>query len=63
MLFPDRETLRRIPLSEFDINAVIADVYNGFNKGRSLKDPDECFSSIRGSSCSKSNFMSDWSRS
>ena len=39
MLFPDRETLRRIPLSEFDINAVIADVYNGFNQGRSLKDP------------------------
>src|SRR6476661_1857548 len=39
MLFPDRETLRRIPLSEFDLNAVIADVYNGYNQGRSLKDP------------------------
>jgi glutamine synthetase len=39
MLIPDRQTLRRIPLSEFDINAVIADVHNGFNKGRSLKDP------------------------
>ncbi len=39
MLIPDRQTLRRIPLSEFEINAVIADVYNGFNKGRSLKDP------------------------
>ncbi len=39
MLFPDRETLRKIPLSEFEINAVIADVYNGFNQGRSFKDP------------------------
>ncbi|MGN6629053.1 MAG: type I glutamate--ammonia ligase [Candidatus Nitrosocosmicus sp.] len=39
MLFPDRETLRRIPLSDFEINTVIADVYNGFDKGRSLKDP------------------------
>jgi glutamine synthetase len=39
MLIPDRQTLRRIPLSEYDINAVIADVYNGFNKGRSSKDP------------------------
>ncbi len=39
LLFPDRKTLRRIPLSEFEINAVIADVYNGFNKGRSAKDP------------------------
>ena len=39
MLIPDRQTLRKIPLSEFDINAVIADVYNGFNGGRSLQDP------------------------
>lgn len=39
LLFPDRETLRRIPLSDFEINTVIADVYNGFDKGRSLKDP------------------------
>jgi glutamine synthetase len=39
VLFPDRKTLRRVPLSEFEINAVIADVYNGFNQGRSIKDP------------------------
>ena len=39
MLYPDRETLKRIPLSEFEINAVIADVYNGYNQGRSIKDP------------------------
>src|SRR3954471_9863260 len=39
LLLPDRETLKRIPLSEYDIYTVIADVYNGFDKGRSLKDP------------------------
>src|SRR5919107_1633339 len=39
MLYPDRETLKRIPLSEFEINAVVADVYNGYNQGRSIKDP------------------------
>jgi glutamine synthetase len=39
MLYPDRETLKRIPLSEFEISAVIADVYNGYNKGRSVRDP------------------------
>ena len=39
LLLPDRETLRRIPLSDYEIYTVIADVYNGFDKGRSLKDP------------------------
>ena len=39
VLFPDRKTLRRIPISEFEINTVIADVYNGYNQGRSIKDP------------------------
>src|SRR5919112_405145 len=39
LLLPDRETLKRIPISEYDIYTVIADVYNGFDKGRSLKDP------------------------
>ena len=39
LLLPDRETLKRIPISEYDIYTVIADVYNGFDKGRSLKNP------------------------
>ena len=39
LLLPDRETLKRIPLSDYEIYTVIADVYNGFDKGRSLKDP------------------------
>ncbi len=39
VLFPDRKTLKRIPLSDFEINTVIADVYNGYNQGRSIKDP------------------------
>ena len=38
MLYPDRETLKRIPLSEFEINAVIADVYNGY-QGDPYEDP------------------------
>ncbi|VFJ14607.1 type I glutamate--ammonia ligase [Candidatus Nitrosocosmicus franklandus] len=39
MLFPDRKTLRKIPLSSYEILTVIADVYNGFAQGRSNKDP------------------------
>jgi len=39
MLFPDRKTLRKIPLSSYEIMTVIADVYNGFDQGRSQKDP------------------------
>jgi glutamine synthetase len=39
MLFPDRKTLRKIPLSSYEIMTVIADVYNGFDQGRSRKDP------------------------
>jgi glutamine synthetase len=39
MLFPDRNTLKRIPLSQFEMMTVIADVYNGYSQGRSLKDP------------------------
>ena len=37
MLFPDRKTLRKIPLSSYEIMTVIADVYNGFDQGRSEK--------------------------
>ena len=39
MLFPDRKTLRKIPLSSYEILTVIADVYNGFAQGRSVRDP------------------------
>lgn len=39
MLFPDRKTLRNIPLSDYMILSVIADVYNGFSQGRSNRDP------------------------
>lgn len=39
LLFPDRKTLRKILLSNYEILTVIADVYNGFNQGRSYKDP------------------------
>lgn len=39
MLFPDRKTLRKIPLSNYEIFTVIADVHNGFSQGRSIKDP------------------------
>lgn len=39
VLFPDRKTLRTIPLSDYTILSVIADVYNGFSRGRSLRDP------------------------
>lgn len=39
MLFPDRKTLRKIPLSSYEILTVIADVFNGFDQGRSIKDP------------------------
>ncbi len=39
MLFPDRKALKRIYLSEFEIMTIIADVYNGYNQGRSPKDP------------------------
>ena len=39
MLFPDRKTLRKIPLSNYEIYTVIADVHNGFSQGRSIKDP------------------------
>src|SRR6476659_1325120 len=37
LLLPDRETLKRIPISEYDIYTVIEIVFNGFDKGRSLK--------------------------
>lgn len=39
VLFPDRKTLRKIPMSDYTILSVIADVYNGFSKGRLIRDP------------------------
>ena len=39
MLFPDRKTLRKILLSNYEIYTVIANVHYGFSQGRSIKDP------------------------
>ncbi|MFB5600101.1 MAG: type I glutamate--ammonia ligase [Nitrososphaeraceae archaeon] len=39
LLLPDRSTERKITLSNNNITSVIADVYKGFNKGRSVRDP------------------------
>ncbi|MDR4512476.1 MAG: type I glutamate--ammonia ligase [Nitrososphaeraceae archaeon] len=39
LLLPDRSTERQITLSNNNLTSVIADVYKGFNKGRSIRDP------------------------
>ena len=39
LLLPDRTTERKIILSDNKITTVIADVYRGFNQGRSSRDP------------------------
>lgn len=39
LLLPDRTTERKIDLSTNKITTVIADVYRGFNQGRSSRDP------------------------
>ena len=39
LLLPDRTTERKINLSDNKITTVIADVYRGFNQGRSSRDP------------------------
>src|SRR5688572_10289285 len=39
LLLPDRTTERKITLSDNKITTVIADVYRGFNQGRSSRDP------------------------
>ena len=39
LLLPDRTTERKINLSNNQITTVIADVYRGFNQGRSSRDP------------------------
>lgn len=39
LLVPDRSTLRKVPLPEFNVATVIADVYRGFGKGRLPRDP------------------------
>jgi glutamine synthetase len=39
LLLPDRTTERKINLSNNKITTVIADVYRGFNQGRSSRDP------------------------
>jgi glutamine synthetase len=39
LLIPDRTTERKINLSNNQITTVIADVYRGFNQGRSSRDP------------------------
>src|SRR5256885_13856044 len=39
LLLSDRSTLRPVPISKFRVASVIADVYNGFGKGRFVKDP------------------------
>lgn len=39
LLIPDRTTLRQAPASRYRVATVIADVYEGFGKGRLAKDP------------------------
>src|SRR5215204_233238 len=39
LLLPDRTTERKINLSNNKITTVIADIYRGFNQGRSSRDP------------------------
>ena len=39
LLVPDRSTLKLAPISNFKVATVIADVYEGFGKGRLLRDP------------------------
>jgi glutamine synthetase len=39
LLVPDRSTLQLLPLSDYKIATVIADVYEGFNNGRLVRDP------------------------
>lgn len=39
MLIPDELTLRKVPMPDFDVAMVIADVYKGFGKGRLGRDP------------------------
>jgi glutamine synthetase len=39
LLLPDRKTLKKIAMGGLEISTAIADVYKGFNLGRSSKDP------------------------
>ena len=39
LLIPDRSTLRLMPLPNYKVATVVADVYEGFGKGRLIKDP------------------------
>jgi glutamine synthetase len=39
LLVPDRSTLRPAPLTGYKVATVIADVYEGFGKGRLVRDP------------------------
>jgi glutamine synthetase len=39
LLVPDRSTLRMTPISSYKVAAVIADVYEGFGRGRLARDP------------------------
>lgn len=39
LLVPDRSTLKLAPISNFKVATVIADVYEGFGRGRLLRDP------------------------
>ncbi len=39
LLVPDRSTLKLAPISSFKVATVIADVHEGFGKGRLLRDP------------------------
>jgi glutamine synthetase len=39
LLIPDASTLRLMPLANYNVATVIADVYEGFGKGRLVKDP------------------------
>ena len=39
LLVPDRSTLRPLPLTNYRVATVIADVFEGFGKGRLAKDP------------------------
>jgi glutamine synthetase len=39
LLVPDRSTLRLTPMSNYKVATVIADVYEGFGRGRLVRDP------------------------
>lgn len=39
LLFPDRSTLKLAPMSSYKVATVIADVYEGFGRGRLVRDP------------------------